>query len=308
MLRALANCDAALKILPVRGSWRPDATSTPGISPQHLEAFLRALEPLIKEPDADSDTGAQAATAAMALLRASNDAVTGDPRFNGVQVFRGREPRTERVLALSIRERDERSRRGLLFSASPKANELLPLLVAAVPDAKLVLIDDRKVVDYLKEAREQDGSGPQPVPANTDSVLAVVKLTSRFGEESSRAGLLQRLNPGVDNDREALRRLCAGDPDAGKENAELRVLNRTTKNIERIVCELFGRRSNQFLVPSCIAHGLSGHLRGHLGIDVLDEPRLADLLGNDLDTISRIKPTPAEREAFLLIDLPHSLL
>ena len=308
VLRALADCDAALEILPVRGAWRPDATSTHKISPQRLEAFLRALEPLIEEPDADSDTGAQAATAAMALLRAGSDAVTDDPRFNGVKVLRGREPRTERVLALSIRELDERSRRGLLFSASPKANELLPLLVAAAPDAKLVIIDDRKVVDYLKEAREQDGSGPQPVPANTDSVLAVVKLTSRFGEESSRAGLLQRLNPGVNNDREALRRLCAGDPDAGKENAELRVLNRTTKNIERIVCELFGRRSNQFLVPSCIAHGLSGHLRGHLDIDVLDEPRLADLLGNDLDTISRIKPTPAEREAFLLIDLPHSLL
>ena len=314
VLRALADCDAALEILPVRGVWRLDATSKPEVSPQQLEAFLRALEPLIDGPDAGSpgneDRAAQAATAALALLPGGGGIHTlaRDDRFAGLKLLRAREPRTGTVLALSIRDLAERSGQELLFHASPLANELLRLLAAATPDAKPLIIDNRKAAEYLEEEDEPEKLGPMLRAANKNTVLAIVKRASRFGEESCRAELLERLHPGDGDDREALRRLCAGDPAAGAENAELRVLSETTKDVERIVCELFGRRSNQFLVPSRIADVLSVQLRRHLGIDVLDEPRIEHLLETDPIAISRLEPTESEREAFLLIDLSHSLL
>ena len=316
VLLALADCDAApeMEILPVRGAWVSDATPPPELSTQHVEAFLRALEPLIRDTDADSpaqaDRAAQAATAALEFLRTGGgtSALASDGRFADIKVLRGREPRTRKVMALSIREFADRSRQGLLFRVSPKANEWLPLLVAAAPDAKPVIIDDRKAAEYLKEAGERDGSGPILREANKNTVLAIITRAARFGEKSSRAELLKRLNPGVDDDRDALRRLCAGDPAAGAESAELRVLSEASKGIERIVKEVFGRRSNQFLLPSRIADGLTPDLRRHLGIDVLDEPRIEALLENDLDTISYLQPTESEREAFLLSNLSGSLL
>lgn len=314
VLRALANCDAALKLLPVRGVWHPDATSTPEISPQQLEAFLRALEPLIDGPDAGSprneDRAAQAATAALALLRGGGGIHTlaSDDRFAGLKLLRAREPRRGTVLALSIRDLAERSGQGLLFHASPLANELLRLLAAAAPDAEPLIIDNRKAAEYLEEEDEPDKLGSMLRGADKNTVLAIVKRASRFGEESCRAELLVRLHPGDGDDREALRRLCAGDPAAGAESAKLGVLSEVSKGIQRIVRGVFGRSADRFLVPLCIADVLSERLRRHLGIDVLDKPSIECLFETDPVAISRLEPTESEREAFLLIDLSDSLL
>lgn len=312
VLRAMAYCDAAREILPVRGVWVADAAQPSTISSQDVGAFLRALEPLIEAPDADStgehDRAAQAAMSALALLRAGGGpAVAVDSGFADARVLRGRESQTGKVLALSIQELAELSRQGLLFSASPKANEWLPLLVAAARDAKPVIIDDRKAAEYLETA-DRDGSGPKLREANKSTVLAIINSASRFGEESSRAELLERMQPDVDDDRQALRRLCAGNSTAGAESAELRLLSEASNGIERIVKEVFGRGNDRFLLPSRIAGVLSPRLRRHLGIEVLDEPRIEAVLDNELDTIPRLQPTESEREAFLLIDLPDSLL
>lgn len=310
VFRALANCDAA--VLPVSGSWVSENARP--LRRSDLEVFLRALEPLVESPGAEAsantDTAEQAATAALALLMQSGielSILTNDSRFADVKVLRGRDPRARKTLPLSIADLAERSGNGLLFGPSPEANEWLPLLMDVALDARPVIIRG-KTAKYLKEATEQGGSTLQLLLADKDAVFSIINKTGQFGNEASRAKLLQRLNPGVDDDREALRRLCAGHHDAGEENAELRVLSGTTKDIERIVCELFGQRSNQFLVPSCIAHSLSEHLRDHIGIYVLDEPCIEALLSDNLDEISRLKPTEQEREALLRIDLRDSLL
>ena len=310
VLRVLADCDAARKMLPVRNVWVADAAQLPTISSQNVGAFLRALEPLIETPDAESpgehDRAVQAAMSALELLRAGGGpAVAADDGFADVKILRGREPHTGKILALSIQELAERSSQRLLFSASPKANELLPLLVAAAPDAKPVIIDG-KAAEYLKEAGDPDGIWLSSV--GKGALLAIVNRMSRFGDESARAELIESLNPGVDDDRGALRILCAGNPDAGGESAELRVLSEASNGIERIVKAVFGRKSNRFLLPSRIAGVLSPRLRSHLGIDVFDKPRIESLLDDGLDAVSRLAPTEAEREAFLLIDLPDSLL
>ena len=313
VLRVLANCDAA--VLPVNGAWVSEDARSPRIPLSDIEAFLRALEPLVESPGADAsantDTAEQAATAALALVRQSSaelSILTNHSRFADVKVLRGLDPRVGRTLALSIADLAERSRNGLLFGPSPEANEWLPLLMDAALDAKPVIIHG-KTAKYLKEAAEQGGSIPQLLRADKDALLSIINETEQFGNEAPRAELLKRMNPGERDDREALRRLCVGYHDAGEENAELRVLSETTKDVERIVCELFRRRSNQFLVPSRIADVLSVQLlRRHLGIDVLDEPRIEALLKDNLDEISRLEPTEQEREALLRIDLPDSLL
>ena len=312
VLRALADCDTA--VLPVNGAWVSEDARSPRNPLPDLEAFLRALEPLVESPDADAsantDTAEQAATAALALVRQSGEdlsILTNDSRFADVKVLRGWDPRARKTLALSVADLAERSRNGLLFGPSPVANEWLPLLVNVALDAKPVIIHG-KTAKYLKEAVEQGGSTPQLLRADKDALLSIINETGQFGNEAPRAELLKRMNPGERDDRKALRRLCAGHHDAGEESAELRVLSGTTKDVERIVCELFGRRNNQFLVPSRIAHGLSENLRGHIGIDVLDVPRIEVLLDENLDEIPRLDPTEQEREALLRIHLPVSLL
>lgn len=310
VLRVLAGCDSARKMLPVRGAWVTDAAQPPTISAQNVGAFLRALEPLIEAPAADSlgntDQAAQAAMSALALLRAGGGpAVAVDDGFADVKVLRGREPLTGKVLALSIRDLVERSEQGLLFGPSPGADRLLKLLVVAAPDARPVIIDG-KAAEYLNDTGGQGGI--RLLSVGKGVLLAIVKRTSHFGGESARAELIEGLNPGVEDDREALRRLCAGDPGAGAESAELRVLSEASNGIERIVKEVFGRRNDRFLLPWRIAGVLSPRVRRHLGIEVLDEPRIETLLGDGLDAVSRLAPTEAEREAFLLIDFSDSLL
>lgn len=312
VLRALADCDAAREMLPVRAVWISDATqpATISISSQHVGAFLRALEPLIEAPDADSlgntDQAAQAAMSALALLRAGGGpAVAVDDGFADVKVLRGREPSAGKVLALSIRDLDERSEQGLLFGPSPGADRLLKLLVFAAPDARPVIIDG-KAAEYLNETGGHGGI--RLLSVGKGALLAIVKRTSQFGGESARAELIESLNPGVDDDREALRRLCAGDPCAGAESAELCVLSEASNGIERIVKEVFGRGNDRFLLPWRIAGVLSPRVRRHLGIEVLDEPRIETLLGDGLDAVSRLGPTESEREAFLLTGLPDRLL
>ena len=313
VLRALASRDAAT--LPVRRAWVPDYNTRRSEIPRaDLETFLKTLEPLIENRDADSptntDLAAQAATAALALLDHADggmSALANDARFAGIEVVRGRDPRNGRVLALSIKDLVGHSQEGLLFGPSPQANELLALLVGAAPDAKPVIVEGR-TAEYLKRPSEGGHSAPQPLEAGKDTVLAIINRTSRFGDESDRAMLLDGLKPAAGDDRQALRRLCAGNHDAGAATAKLRVLDHTWNGIERIIKEVLGRRGDCFLVPSSIAEGLSAKLRNYLDIDVLDAPGIEALLEGDLDTISRLRPTESEREAFLLIDLSDSLL
>ena len=187
VLRALAGTDAA--ILPVRGAWVPDSTRRSRIPQSDLEALLRTLEPLIESTDADSlspDIAAQAATAALALLDGAGSgisALANDARFADIKVLRGRTPQTGRVLPLSIKDLVDRSREGLLFGPSPQANELLPLLVGAAPDAAPVIVEGR-TVEYLKRPSEGGHSALRPLEAGKEAVLAR-SSTERHGSETS---------------------------------------------------------------------------------------------------------------------------
>jgi hypothetical protein len=300
VLRALASAPA--NTLPVRGAWIGDAFRLPRLSKSDLRALVRALEPHIGSDDAD-----QAATAALAMLVRAEQEISElarDPDFASIKVLRARDLRTGGPTALSLQTLFERSQAGLLFASSPKANRVLPLLVDVLPDANPLVVEG-KIAEFL---RDSAGSTLSLHVAGKESVFALINRAPRFGPDDSRSRLLERLRPADDDDRAALRRLCAGERAAGYTNAKLWILEGAPSGIERIATAILSKSESDFLVPSRIASELTPKLRTYLGIVALDTEGLEALLEKHLDAIAQLEPTASEREAFLQTQLSESLL
>ena len=300
VLRALASAPA--NILPVRGAWIGDALRLPQLSKTDLRALVSALEPHIGSDDAD-----QSATAALAMLVHAEQEISElarDPDFASIKVLRGRDLRTGGPTALSLQALFERSQAGLLFASSPEANRLLPLLVDVLPDATPLVVEG-KTAEFL---RESAGSTLSLHVAGKESVFALINRAARFGPQDARSRLLERLRPADDDDRAALRRLCAGERAAGYTNAKLWILEGAPSGIERIATAILSKSESDFLVPSRIAAELTPKLRTYLGIVALDTEGLEALLEMHRDAIAQLEPTASEREAFLQTQLSDSLL
>ena len=313
VLRVLASANAA--VLPVRAAWSSQPTCALEVQRSDLESLLRALEPLIETntPDrsAGIDASAQAATAALGVLDRAGTTLSNlenDAQIADIRMFRGRSPHHRTALVLSLGDLARRAREGLVFGPSPAADKLLPPLAAAAPHTDPVVVE-RGAADYLKRWREENRSPLRLLEAKKDTVLEVVNRTSRFGEDSDRLKLLVVLNPDVNEDREALRRLCIGHHEAGAETAQLRVLDDSMKGVERIVRSVYiDAPRRRFLVPSNISDSITVRLRNYLGIDVLSWSSLETLVESDIDRIARLKPTESEREAFFLTGLSDDVL
>ena len=269
LLRALAA--AKTEVLPIRQEWQPESQSPPSISTTDLHALLSALAPLVAD---GGNLGDQATAAALHLLRCSA-ARLGDlarrAEFADITVLRGRGVCDEdnKVVALSLKVLVEKSESGLLFEQSPDANRLLPLVAVALPETTPVIVWG-EMAARLKEDADSD---LQLRTAGKNSVLTLVSECTRFGPDAARARLLGALAPAVSDDRDALRRLCAGSPSAGPPGACLQILDGACDGIERIVKDLLQRSKNDFLVPPCIADELTKRLRDYLGLQVLSTRR-----------------------------------
>ncbi|GIL01093.1 MAG: hypothetical protein BroJett030_09920 [Alphaproteobacteria bacterium] len=300
VLRALAS--ASTDILPVRSEWLDDGRRPPQLSNSDLKALLEALEPLI-----DGDYADQAATAALALLARTERSISElarDPEFASVRVLRARDVRIGGPIALSLQALVERSQQGLLFTSSPQANSLLPLLANALPDAAPLIVEG-KTGEFL---RDTSNSVLRLHGAGNDSILELVNNASRFGTTEARRKLLERLRPSDNDDRAALRRLCVGEHGAGDNGTTLHVLDGVPKGLERVVEAILHSTANAFLVPIEIADELTPRLRQHIGIRALDTPGMEALLERDISAIAYVQPTPVECEAFLLTQLSDLLL
>jgi hypothetical protein len=300
VFRALAS--VSTEVLPVRSEWLDDLRCPAHFSKTDLKELLSALEPLIEGEHAD-----QAATATLALLTRTERNISElarDPEFASIKVLRARDIRIGGPVALSLQTLVERSRAGLLFASSPQANLLLPLLMDAVPHTAPLVVDG-KTAEFLRDASH---SIVQLRGTGNESILVLVNEASRFGTKGARRKLLERLRPTDNDDRAALRRLCAGDHRAGYGGATLYVLEEASKGMERIVEAILNASENAFLVPAEIADELTPRLRQHIGITALDTPGMEALLERDVNAIARIQLTPAERDAFLLTRLPDPLL
>jgi hypothetical protein len=300
VLGALAS--ARSNVLPVRRAWIGDSLHHPRLSDSDLKVLLTVLEPHV-----DGDNADQAATAALSFLVHAEREVSELAQhqdYAHIKVLRGRDVRLGGVTALSLDALFERSRAGLLFAVSPDANMVLPLVVDALPDASPIIIEG-KTADFLKEA---GGAALTLCSAGKHAVFALINKASRFGPDDARSKLLERLGPSVEDDRIALRRLCAGAQAAGYTKAEIWALEGVPKGIERIIRMIFGQSESDFLIPPRIADELTPRLRNHIGVRGLDTAGLETLLDKNFDGFRQLELTESEREAFLETRLTDSLL
>ena len=295
VLRALASADA--DVLPVRGTWLPDAEPRP-VSRANLVAFLRSLEALIGKENADQAD--QAAAAVVALLKGYPiSKLASQEDLASLKVLKVRDPGTERTVPLSLGELVEREGRGLLFQQSPGAEHRLRKLIAAVPDALPVIVAGR-TAEILRE--QGDDSPLHPRTAEGRSAYAVVKAARRFGQAGKRAALIANLEPTIADDRDALRMLCTGDASVRHSANALWCLDGDLASVERLVAELARQDDGFLFVPPVITNNLTGVLRQHLGIQALDSQRLERLLESNIEAMRQIAPTESERSALLSID------
>lgn len=300
VMRALAS--APTNILPVRREWLDETRRPPQLPNADLKSLLNALEPLIGGDHAD-----QAATAALALLTQGGRNISelaGDLEFASIEVLRARDIRSRDPIALSLQTLVARSQAGLLFASSPQANSLLPLLAEALPDAAPLVVDG-KTAEFL---RDSSNSIIQLHSTGNESILKLVSEASRFGTKDARRRLLERLRPTDNDDRAALRCLCAGDEEAGYGGATLHLLEGRLKGIERTAEAILNASENAFLIPAEIADELTPRLRQHIGITELDTPRMEALLERDVIAIAPIQLSLIERDEFLLTQLSDGLL
>ena len=300
VLRALAS--ASINILPARREWLDESRRPTQLSNADIKSLLSALEPLIGGDHAD-----QAATAALALLihaERNISELVSDPELASIEVLRARDVSIGSAVALSLQTLVERSRAGLLFATSPQANSLLPLLVGALPDAAPLIVEG-KTAEFL---RDSPSSIVQLRSMGSELILNLVNAARRFGTTDARRKLLERLRPTDNDDRAALRRLCAGNNRAGNGGATLRVLEGAPKGLERIFEAILNSSENDFLVPAEMVDELTPKLKQHIGILVLDTPGMEAFLERDVNAIARIQLTPIERDAFLLSQLADALL
>ena len=144
---------------------------------------------------------------------------------------------------------------------------------------------------------------------NKQVLSALIETTSGFGPPADRARMITLLlSLEGSDDPEALRRLCAGDRNAGAPDSKLWNGDGLPAELESIIASMLDQRRTEFLVPSGIMTGLTGTKRRELVIRDIDTPALERLIEDGIDTLRRQHPSESERKALLKTDLGHDLL
>lgn len=143
---------------------------------------------------------------------------------------------------------------------------MLPLLVDVLPDATPLVVEG-KTAEFL---RELAGSTLSLHVAGKESSLRAYQPGGSLRTRDFRSRLLERLRPADDDDRAALRRLCAGERAAGYTNANLWILESAPGGIERIATAILSKSEATSLTLLRIAANLTPKLRTYLGIVALD--------------------------------------
>lgn len=304
VLRALSK--PATAILPVRCEWLQTVDQQPPPSEADLNRFLRALAPLVEgESDNVRRLSDQTTTAAFALLDGHRiSQLASQDEFKDIKILRARDPLTGSTVVLSFGESLARSRQRLLFRRAPYVESRLRTVVGALPDLRPLVVD--AATDRLSENGEP-GIHDLTITANKEVFFHLINATYRFGPEAERARMIRLLSSleGAD-DPAALRRLCAGDRNAGALDAALWNGDGLPVEIERIIASILDQRENKFLVPSQIMTELTGAKRREIPIRDLDIPRLEKLIEDRIDAFP--KTTEPERRALLKTDLRADLL
>ena len=237
VLRALSSPPDT--ILPVRSEWLQDAEHQSPPSETDLNKLLRALGPLV-----DGDDGhlaGQATSAGLALLEGHQiPKLAVRQEFTDIKILRARDPLTGSIVVLSFTELSVSSQQGFLFRRAPNVESRLRTVVGALPDVQPLVVD--AATDRLSDLTNT---------LNKEALSSLIETTSRFGPETERAGMITLLSSleGADEPA-ALRRLCAGDQNAGAPGVALWNGDGLPAEIERIIASILEQRENEYLVPS----------------------------------------------------------
>ena len=292
-------------ILPVRSEWLQDADHHSPPSEADLYRFLHALAPLVE--GADGNLAKLTAAAAIALLDGHQVSELASQReFMEIKVIRAHDPLTESIVVLSFAELLARSRHRLLFRRAPNVERRLRTVAGALPDLQPLIL--HATTDRLSEDG-QTGIHDLTNTVNREVLSALIETTSRFGPPAERARMVKLLSSleGSD-DPEALRRLCAGDRNAGASDTSLWNGDRSVADLERIIVRILEQRGNGFLVPARIVTELTGTQQTELDIRDLDAPALERLIEEGIDTIANLHPSKHEKKALLTTGLRKALL
>ena len=310
LLQSLASAHAS--VLPVRHEWLLDdgtpgasrASDHPPLSRTDLATLLGAVEPIIADGE-QPDLADQAAAAALQFLRGQDlRGLSGLDDYADLALLRGRDPRTDEQVVLTLRESCEHSRNGLLFRSAPTALTMLRKLARALPDARPVMVSG-KTAELLAE---QGDSTLRLLGANKRACLDLVGAATRFGKDTDRAELMDALQAAQGDDRTALRKLCAGSPEAGMPAAQLVATDGLSSEIERVVARCVSRDEVRFLVPRRIADGLSRNQREYIRVATLDNRGIEVLFEHNADALLDPRLTETERDAILQTDIPDAVL
>ncbi len=303
VLRTLSKPQAA--ILPVRREWLQTADQQSPPSEADLNTLLRALAPLVEGES--GNLADQAATAALALLHGHRiSQLASQQDFKNIKILRARDPLTGSIVVLSFGESLARSRQRLLFRRAPYVESRLRTVVGALPEVRPLVVDAATV--RLSD-NEEPGIHHLTSTANKEVFLHLINTTSRFGPEVERARMIKLLSSldGADEPA-ALRRLCAGDRNAGAQGVALWNGDGLSAEIERVITSILDKRETEFLVPSRIVTELTGAKRKEIPIRDLDMPRLETLIEDCIDAFPETNPSEPERKALLRSGLRADLL
>ncbi|MCY4541016.1 MAG: hypothetical protein OXB95_01265 [Rhodobacteraceae bacterium] len=299
LLVCLACAEAS--ILPVRSDWCSESGALSGcLSHDDLEKLLNELAPFMNSARAN-----QASRAALAFLAGhSLPELAARPRLASLKVIRAREVRTGQSVALSLEELSNYLRTGTLFAESPDANKFLPLVADALPDSNPLVVG-QNYTEFLRQHQRPEASLQF---ANRRTVLKLTAVAEKFGSDLARAKLIQELRPVRGDDREALRKLCAGHAGDDFASARLWIPSDSTSGVEDIVNRIIAQSEREFLVPSSVARELSPSVHQFLGFRELDMPAVESLLHGHMRLVAGLTLSPAECEALLLSVQDRNLL
>ena len=298
ILRALALSNA--EMLPVRSELLDEEDEDPAPPPteQDLTKLLIALAPMIE--DNDVPLADQASAAALALLADHNiSGLAAREDFHDIKILRAHNPIDRSIVVLSLAELLKRSQQRSLFRRTPEVESRLRILVGALPRVQPLIV--YTAVDRGTALHGLTCTADRPV------FFDLINRASIFGPEEDRARMVELLGPIESaDDKDALRKLCAGIPNAG--TMILWNADEFAGKLERIIKLLFERRSRESLVPSSIVSVLTGRMMQELGIKDLDTPRLERLIENSIDVFPDLNLDYPERESLVKTDLQKTLL
>jgi hypothetical protein len=307
LLKAFA--ESASPCMVVRGTWLPEGAGRSTLELPEAEGLFLALAPFLGSQD-DHETGleAQANAAALSLLdkikhhlRQAMDS----ERFARIHVMRlhDHRGRTRPVSLAELRQASEEKR---LFSGTPLTNKVLPILSAALPRAKFLVLRNM-AQDLLKDA--DLGSHVAFGQPTNDVIADLVRSADTLGDEDERIALMKHIGLGDIKYRAALRILASGRSEARSDAVQLRVMGSRFHDLDGLMSRLLDHIQDVMIIASRVAESFgSGDLRKTLSISELDEEDFGADLERHAALLPKIAPTLEEiRGLFLSRIAPERL-